>query len=106
MSWDTWVIQSHKLISSNYNVHLSGAFNPARDLGPRIFASMIYGSEAFSDYSNSLVANFCFWYIPILGPLIGGVVGAVVYTLCISAHWKIEKSTIQQESPCPSQSNL
>jgi glycerol uptake facilitator protein len=53
------------------------AINPARDLGPRIFAYVAgWGSSAFPSPGN-------YWWIPIVGPLIGGVVGAGFYQLLI-----------------------
>ena len=58
----------------------SGAFNPARDLGPRLIALILFGSEAFSGVSY-------FFWIPLVAPLLGGVVGALTYLLLVSAHW-------------------
>ena len=53
------------------------AINPARDLGPRLFTFVAgWGAEVFR------AGNHWFW-VPILGPLIGGVAGAVVYDLLI-----------------------
>jgi glycerol uptake facilitator protein len=50
------------------------AINPARDLGPRL-ASFLTGYEtAFRDQYG----NLYFW-VPIVGPLIGGVLGAGLY---------------------------
>jgi glycerol uptake facilitator protein len=61
---------------------LSGyAINPARDFGPRVFAAIAgYSKIAFpGDYGN---VNTYFW-IPIVGPLVGGCIGALVYDLFI-----------------------
>jgi len=57
------------------------AINPARDLGPRLFALIPgYGKIAFpGDYGN---VNTYFW-IPIVGPLIGGPLGGYVYDFFI-----------------------
>ncbi|MDP9795133.1 glycerol uptake facilitator protein [Catenuloplanes nepalensis] len=50
------------------------AINPARDLGPRL-ASFLTGYEgAFRDQNGYL-----YFWIPIVGPLIGGVLGAGLY---------------------------
>ena len=50
------------------------AINPARDFGPRL-ASFLTGYDgAWRDQYG----NFYFW-VPIIGPLIGGLVGAGVY---------------------------
>jgi len=57
------------------------AINPARDFGPRIFAVIAgYGKIAFpGDYGN---INTYFW-IPIIGPFIGGPLGAYLYDFFI-----------------------
>ena len=49
------------------------ALNPARDFGPRLFAWMMgWGAQAFPSPGN-------YWWVPIMGPLIGGVVGAAAH---------------------------
>jgi glycerol uptake facilitator protein len=49
------------------------ALNPARDFGPRLFAYFAgWGGAAFPSPGN-------YWWIPIVGPLVGGVVGAGMY---------------------------
>jgi glycerol uptake facilitator protein len=58
------------------------AKNPARDLGPRIFLSFILGSEPF-------LTNESFWWIPIVGPLLGGIISSIVYFTFIEAHWPV-----------------
>jgi len=51
--------------------------NPARDLGPRIFGYLAgWGESAFPGPGN-------YWWVPIAGPFIGGVLGASMY------HWLI-----------------
>ena len=53
------------------------AINPARDLGPRLFCFIAgWGSSA-------LPSPDAYWWVPIVGPLIGGVVGAGAYQLLI-----------------------
>ncbi len=62
------------------------AINPARDFGPRL-ASYLTGYEsAFRDQYG----NLYFW-VPILGPLIGGPLGALLYQLLIGRHLKPEE---------------
>ncbi|KAM6981241.1 aquaporin-9b [Aplochiton taeniatus] len=54
--------------------------NPARDLGPRVFTAVAgWGMEVFS-------AGGCWWWIPVAGPMVGGVVGAAIYFLFIELH--------------------
>jgi glycerol uptake facilitator protein len=54
------------------------AINPARDFGPRLASYLTgYGSAWRDQYGN-----FYFW-VPIIGPLIGGLVGAGLYDALI-----------------------
>ncbi|XP_017567137.1 aquaporin-9b [Pygocentrus nattereri] len=54
--------------------------NPARDLGPRLFTAVAgWGVDVFR-------AGGCWWWIPVAGPMVGGVVGAVIYFLLIELH--------------------
>ena len=50
------------------------AINPARDLGPRLLSYFTGWSNAFNDAKG----NFYAW-VPIVGPLIGGPLGAYIY---------------------------
>jgi glycerol uptake facilitator protein len=53
------------------------AINPARDFGPRLFCFFAgWGSSALPSPDN-------YWWIPIVGPLIGGAVGGLAYQLSI-----------------------
>ena len=53
------------------------AINPARDLGPRLFA-VVAGFK-----NNGLTDGTGVWLPPVIGPLIGGVVGALIYDVLI-----------------------
>ncbi|RXN04142.1 aquaporin-9 [Labeo rohita] len=54
--------------------------NPARDLGPRLFTAMAgWGLEVFS-------AGNSWWWVPVVGPMMGGVLGALIYFLMIELH--------------------
>jgi glycerol uptake facilitator-like aquaporin len=60
------------------------AINPARDLGPRLFTSIAgWGPEVFR------AGGYWFW-IPIIGPLIGGPLGAFVYDALVGRHFPKE----------------
>ena len=69
------------VIGMSFGVNAGYAINPARDFGPRMFALIQgWGKIAFpGDYGN---VNTYFW-IPIVGPLLGGAIGAYVYDLLI-----------------------
>jgi glycerol uptake facilitator protein len=59
------------------------AINPARDLGPRLFTWLAgWGDLAFPG-AGPWFDNY--WWIPIVGPLIGGVVGICVYDFFIGS---------------------
>jgi len=49
------------------------AINPARDFGPRLF-TVIAGFK-----NNGLTDGSRVWWVPIAGPLIGGLIGAATY---------------------------
>ena len=57
------------------------AINPARDFGPRLLAFFAGWGEIALPGSFDWFSNY--WWIPIAGPLIGGLVGALVYDLFI-----------------------
>jgi MIP family channel proteins len=70
------------LIGATFGFNSGYAINPARDLGPRLFTAMAgWGSEVFT-------AGNGWWWVPIVGPLIGGVLGGFVYDLFITRHQK------------------
>jgi glycerol uptake facilitator protein len=64
-------------IGISYGANAGYAINPARDLGPRLLA-WIQGWKSIAmpgDYGN---VNTYFW-IPIVGPLLGAAIGALLY---------------------------
>ena len=64
-------------IGMSFGANAGYAINPARDFGPRVLAWLGgWGTVAFPG------AHWYFW-VPIVGPLIGGVIGAVVYDLFV-----------------------
>src|SRR5207248_4022145 len=51
------------------------AINPARDLGPRLFTLAAgFQNTGFDGHA---------WWVPIVGPLLGGLLGALVYDVGI-----------------------
>jgi glycerol uptake facilitator protein len=68
-------------IGLSYGTNAGYAINPARDLGPRLFtAAGGWGPIAFPG-AYGWFSNY--WWIPIVGPLVGGVIGVVVYDLFV-----------------------
>jgi glycerol uptake facilitator protein len=69
------------------------AMNPARDFGPKTFAFLAgWGKVA---YTGGL-ANPYFW-VPILGPIVGAQIGAIVYDKVISKNLP---SVVCDETTC------
>lgn len=68
------------LIGMTFGYNAGYAINPARDLGPRLFTAVAgWGSEVFR-------AGNGWWWVPIAGPLIGGVLGGYVYDALVGSR--------------------
>ncbi len=65
------------VIGMTFGANYGYAINPARDFGPRLFTLFTHGIDVF----NANGPNY-FW-VPIIGPLIGGVIGVYVYDLFV-----------------------
>ncbi len=68
-------------IGLSFGANAGYAINPARDLGPRLFAWLAgWGSVAVPGTLHTPGLHFTdYMWIPIIGPLIGGVIGVVAY---------------------------
>ncbi len=67
-------------IGMTFGYNSGYAINPARDLGPRLFTFLAgWGSEVFS-------AGGSWWWVPIVGPLAGGVLGGLMYDMLITRY--------------------
>ncbi|KAK7898903.1 hypothetical protein WMY93_019756 [Mugilogobius chulae] len=56
------------------------ALNPARDFGPRLFVYAVgWGDEVFK-------AGGGWWWVPIVAPCVGALLGTLVYELMIEVH--------------------
>ena len=63
-------------IGASFGLNTGYAINPARDFGPRLWIAIVSGGASLS------ADNYYFW-IPIVAPLAGGVVGAYIYDFTI-----------------------
>ena len=71
-------------IGASYGANAGYAINPARDFGPRLFAYFAgWGKVALPGTFSGPGGFSNYWWIPIVGPLIGGVIGVVIYDLFI-----------------------
>ena len=65
------------VIGTSFGFNAGYAINPARDFGPRLFTFVAgWGGEVFS-------AGNAWWWVPIVAPCVGGVVGGWVYDACV-----------------------
>jgi glycerol uptake facilitator protein len=91
-------------IGMSYGANAGYAINPARDFGPRLFAYFAgWGKVALPGTYHSVGLNFSgYFWIPIVGPLIGGVIGVVLYDLFIGdvLHARLKKAE-EVEGPIP-----
>ncbi|WP_349899253.1 MIP/aquaporin family protein [Parafrigoribacterium soli] len=69
-------------IGLSFGANAGYAINPARDFGPRLFAWMAgWGQTALPGTIDGSFSWY-FW-VPIIGPLIGGIIGVLIYDLFI-----------------------
>src|SRR5262245_7804632 len=69
------------LIGATFGFNSGYAINPARDFGPRLFTAMAgWGTEVFR-------AGGSWWWVPIVAPCIGALIGGWVYDACIGKHF-------------------
>ncbi|XP_038600055.1 aquaporin-7-like isoform X1 [Tachyglossus aculeatus] len=77
------------IIGMSMGMNTGYAINPSRDLPPRIFTAIAgWGMDVFRA-SNS------WWWVPLIAPTIGSVIGALIYKILIDHH---NRSAPQPES--------
>jgi glycerol uptake facilitator protein len=100
-------------IGASFGANAGYAINPARDLGPRLFAWVAgWGKVALpGTYTGTGGFHFSnYFWIPIVGPLIGGVVGVIIYDLFVGdvlhARLKLQEDVSGpiEETPVPDKS--
>lgn len=68
------------VIGMAFGFNAGYAINPARDFGPRVFTALAgWGDGVFT-------AGGGWWWIPIVGPIVGAVLGAWAYELLVAKH--------------------
>jgi glycerol uptake facilitator protein len=85
-------------IGTSLGANTGYAINPARDFGPRLFSYFAgWGKVALPGTYNAPGFHFSnYWWIPIVGPLVGGIIGVLIYDFFIGdiLHARLKK---QQE---------
>src|SRR3954470_5042974 len=68
------------LIGATFGFNAGYAINPARDFAPRLFTALAgWGSDVFRAGGN-------WWWVPIVAPSIGGVLGGWMYDVFVGHH--------------------
>jgi MIP family channel proteins len=68
------------VIGMSFGLNAGYAINPARDLGPRLFTALAgWGGEVFR-------AGNGWWWVPIVAPCLGALVGGFAYDALITRH--------------------
>ena len=91
-------------IALSFGANAGYAINPVRDLGPRLVAWIAgWGEIAVpGNYGN---VDFYMW-VPIVGPLVGGLLGATIYDRLIRDVLLARGATPDQESDEKAQTNV
>ena len=68
------------VIGMSFGHNAGYAINPARDFGPRLFTALAgWGGDVFRGGNG-------WWWVPIVAPCLGAIVGGFVYDLLITRH--------------------
>ncbi|MEV7361012.1 MIP family channel protein [Streptomyces sp. NPDC091299] len=82
-------------VGMSYGANAGYAVNPARDFGPRLFTWLAGWQELA--LPGTLAGSFSeYFWIPIVGPLVGGVIGVLAYDLFVG-----DVLHIRSQSPEP-----
>ncbi|CAI5714359.1 hypothetical protein KXD40_008164 [Peronospora effusa] len=74
-------------IGMAFGMNSGYAINPARDFGPRLFSLCAgWGSRVFT------LRDYYFW-VPIVGPILGGAIGGGIYVGMVEHHHPLEAQT-------------
>src|SRR3954463_1060894 len=77
------------LIGATFGFNSGYAINPARDFGPRLFTFVAgWGGEVFT-------AGNWWWWVPIVAPCVGGVLGGWVYDVFVGDRFPSHQSSAQ-----------
>jgi MIP family channel proteins len=69
------------LIGATFGFNSGYAINPARDFAPRLFTALAgWGGEVFN-------AGNGWWWIPVVAPPVGGVLGGWAYDACVGKRF-------------------
>ncbi|XP_068223197.1 aquaporin-7-like [Palaemon carinicauda] len=80
-------------INNCFGLNCSCAINPARDFAPRLFTFIAgWGTDPFA---ATTIDGIVWWWVPIIAPHVGGILGAGIYIFFIERHHPREKDKSQ-----------
>ena len=87
-------------IGMSFGANAGYAINPARDFGPRVFAWLAgWGDVALPGTITGVPGAFSWYFwVPIVGPLIGGVIGVLLYDWFIGDILHARRILAEQEA--------
>ena len=93
-------------IGTSLGANTGYAINPARDFGPRLFAYFAgWGKVALpGTFDNGMGFHFSnYFWIPIVGPIIGGIIGVLLYDFFIGdiLHARAKAAAAGEEEEVP-----
>jgi glycerol uptake facilitator protein len=87
-------------IGMSFGVNAGYAINPARDFGPRLFTWLAgWGANAFPGPNG-------YWWVPILGPMVGGALAIHIYKWFISDTLDARAELLKADRPKSDQAGL
>lgn len=75
------------VIGMSWGANAGYAINPARDFGPRVLSLLTGYESAWFDQNG-----FPYWWLPIIAPIVGGILGAAVFVFGIEHFFTTDTS--------------
>ena len=87
-------------IGMSFGANAGYAINPARDFGPRVFAWLAgWGDVSIPGTITGVPCAFSWYFwVPIVGPIIGGVIGVLLYDWFIGDILHARRALAEQAS--------
>lgn len=86
-------------IGMSFGANAGYAINPARDFGPRVFAWIAGWGEVAMPGTVAGPGGFSWYFwVPVIGPLIGGVIGVLLYDWFIGDILHARRALAEQET--------
>jgi len=83
-------------VGASFGLNTGFALNPARDLGPRVLTYL-----AQPGWDQVFTYNDYYFWIPIVGPHIGAIIGAVCYHILVGIHQDTKDENVVFTTPTP-----